>query len=37
MIVLTKEDVEVHLNANQTMTEHVCVWANCHLENLYHS
>ena len=37
-IVLATEDVEVHLHAPQTKTEHfcLCVWVNCHLEKLYH-
>jgi hypothetical protein len=37
-IVLAREDVEVHLHAPQTATEHLwlCVWAICDLEKLQH-
>jgi len=33
VIVLAREDVEVHLRAPHTKTEHIwlCVWANCQL------
>jgi hypothetical protein len=36
LTVLAKEDVEVHLHASETKTEHfwLCVWLNCHLEKL---
>ena len=35
VIVLAREDVEVHLHACHTKTEHfwLCVWVNRHLKN----
>jgi hypothetical protein len=37
MIVLAREDVEVHLHALQTMNEefYLCEWRNCHLGKRY--
>jgi hypothetical protein len=37
VIVLAKEDVEVHLNALETMTEQfqLCEWEHCHLGKLH--
>jgi hypothetical protein len=34
--VLAREDVEVHLHAPETKTEHFwrCVWTNCHIEKI---
>ena len=34
---LAREDVEVHLHAPETKTEHfsLCIWANCHREKLH--
>jgi len=38
-IVLAREDVEVHIHACKTKTQHfwMAVWANCYLEKLRHS
>jgi len=39
MIVLAREDAEVHLHSPQTKTEHfwLYVWANCKLDKLHPS
>jgi hypothetical protein len=37
-ILLARKDVEVHLHAPYTKTEHfwLCEWVNCHLKKLYY-
>jgi hypothetical protein len=37
VIVLAREDAEIHLHALKTMTKQfrLCEWGNCHLEKLH--